>query len=110
MGKIIKLGNFELDFPTSLVKNKEKYRIEQEINRLGPEWRIATLGEMKYLFSIQSRLNTLKFLEKNNLYVCGGIKNVYCYTEEEYKRLESFSIESPDADDNLFDYILVKDI
>ena len=111
MGKIINLGNFELDFPTSLVKNKEKYRIEQEINRLGPGWRIATFGEMKYLFSIQSRFSTLKFLENDDLYICGERMNLCCFVEEEYKRLDSLYISDPYEEENTrFDYILVKDI
>jgi hypothetical protein len=109
MGKIINLGNFELDFPKSLVKNIENYDIEKEINKLGPGWRIATYGEMKYLFSIQSRFNTLKFLEDDDLYVCGERRNLCCFIEG--KRLDSLFIPDPyEEENNRFDYIIIKDI
>lgn len=109
MGKIISLSNFELDFPESLVKNIQKYDIEKEINKLGPGWRIATYTEMKYLFDIQYRLSTLKFLEEDNLYVCGERTNLCCFIGD--RRLDSLFISDPyEEENNRFDYILIKDI
>lgn len=110
MERLIDLGKIMIS-PYE-VKNLKEYEADEELKKLGKNWRVCTYDELLYIWNTGWKLGIkdLMVFDEKDMYKINEKKDIAIYSDSD-KSLHFFHIPQDwDSDDMAFNYLFVKDI
>ena len=111
MERLINLGKITIS-PYE-AKNLREYEADEELRKLGKDWRVCTYDELEYIWNIGWKLGLIDLMvfDEKDMYRINGEKYIAIYIDTYDKSLNFFHIPHDfNSDTTPFNYLFVKDI